>query len=262
MTTDKQPTILRGLTVLEKVVQAQRPISATELIDELDLPKPTVNRILQQLEEEGLLQREPINKRYIPGVRTWDMALGIVSHKTLGAPRHAILRALSEEIGETCNCTILDRDHTIYFDRVEANWPYRIQLPIGSQLPLHCTASGKLFLAHMTTRQRRRFITAAPLKSYTHSTITDPDHLMGELKRIESDDVGVDNEEFMVGMVAIAVPVCNEAGNICFTLAVHAPKIRKSLDALREYIPQLQRAASAIALTYSGADTEDTYSSA
>jgi len=244
------PTILRGLIVLEKVVHAKRPVSATELIEQLDLPKPTVNRILQRLEEEGLLQREPIRRRYMPGPRTQEMALGVISNKTLGAPRHAILQALSDEIGETSNCTMLDRDHTVYFDRVEANWPYRIQLPVGSHLPLHCTASGKLFLAHMNPRQRRRLISAAPLKRFTDRTITDPELLMDELKRIEKDWVGVDNEEFMTGMVALAVPVFNAANEICFTVAVHAPTVRKPLEALRQYIPSLRQAAAAMATTY------------
>lgn len=244
------PTILRGLVLLEKVVQARRPISATDLIEELDLPKPTVNRILQQLEEEGLLQREPVNRRYMPGPRARDMAFGIMSNRALGAPRHAILQALSEEIGETCNCTMLDGDHTVYFDRVEANWPYRIQLPVGSKLPLHCTSSGKLYLAHMKPRMRQRLISAAPLKRFTDRTITDPQLLSEELKRIGEEGIGIDNEEFMAGMVAVAVPVFNAANEICFTVAVHAPTVRKPLEALRQYIPSLRQAAAAMASTY------------
>ena len=130
---NNHPTILRGLIVLEKVVQGQRPISSTDLTEELALPKATVNRILTQLEEEEMLQREPVSRRYMPGPRTRDMALGVMSNRALSAPRHAILQALSDEIGETCNCTMLDADRTVYFDRVEANWPYRIQLPVGTR---------------------------------------------------------------------------------------------------------------------------------
>ncbi|MCB1800348.1 MAG: IclR family transcriptional regulator [Gammaproteobacteria bacterium] len=256
MEKQNHPTILRGLIVLEKVVQAQRPISATDLLEDVDLPKPTLNRILQQLEEEGLLQREPVNRRYMPGPRTREMALGVMSNRAVGAPRHAILKALSEEIGETCNCTMLDGDHTVYFDRVEANWPYRIQLPVGSQLPLHCTASGKLFLANMSQRLRQRLINAAPLKRYTDRTITDPKLLNDELSRIELDGIGIDNEEFMTGMVAIAVPVFNASNNICFTVAAHAPTVRKPLEALRQFIPSLRRAAAAMAASYCAADEE------
>ena len=256
MEKQNHPTILRGLIVLEKVVQAQSPISATDLLEDVDLPKPTLNRILQQLEEEGLLQREPVNRRYMPGPRTREMALGVMSNRAVGAPRHAILKALSEEIGETCNCTMLDGDHTVYFDRVEANWPYRIQLPVGSQLPLHCTASGKLFLANMSQRLRQRLINAAPLKRYTDRTITDPKLLNDELSRIELDGIGIDNEEFMTGMVAIAVPVFNASNNICFTVAAHAPTVRKPLEALRQFIPSLRRAAAAMAASYCAADEE------
>jgi len=248
------PTILRGFAVIEKITEAQRPISAAELIELLGLPKPSVHRILQQLEDEGLVQREPINRRYLPGLRTQTLAFGIASHKVLGAPRHAILQALSDEIGETCNCTMLDGDRIIYFDRVESNWPFRIQLPVGSRLPLHCTASGKLFLAYMDPRQRKRLINAAPLERKTERTITDPELLTEELKKIAEEGIGIDNEEHLAGMVAIAVPVFNPHNEICFTIAVHAPKIRRSLEELRQYIPSLKRAAGAMAASYCSAE--------
>ena len=244
------PTVLRGFAVLEKVVEAQRPISASDLIEELGLPKPTVHRLLQQLEDEGLLQREPINKRYLPGARAHELAFGLATHKVFGAPRHAILRSLSDEIGETCNCTMLDGDSIIYFDRVETNWPFRVQLPVGTHLPLHCTASGKLFLAYMNSTQRKRLITAAPLARHTEKTITDPDLVLENLKLVKQEGIGVDDEENLAGMVALAVPVMNSKKEICFTIAVHAPKIRKSLEELRQYLPSLKRAAAAMTTHY------------
>jgi len=244
------PTILRGLAVLEQVIEARRPVSTTELITKVGLLKPTLNRILIQLEEEGFLQRDPIKKHFLPGPRARKLSFGIMTNEDLSAPRHAILQSLSDVVGETCNCTMLDGNHTVYFDRVEANWPYRIQLPIGSHLPLHCTASGKLFLAFMQVRQRRRLITAAPLKSFTKGTITDVKLLTDELKRIKSDGYGVDNEEFMDGMVAVSVPVFNDANEICFTVAIHAPTARKSLDELKEYFPALRDAATAMENSY------------
>ncbi len=247
---DGMPTILKGLVMLEQVVQAQRPIPATEIIEKLNLPKPSVNRILVQLEEEGFLQREPAHKRFLPGPRARQLMLSIMSNEVFGAPRHLILQALSDEIEETCNCTILDGNETVYFDRVEANWPFRIQLPIGSRLPLHCTASGKLFLAYMNPRKRKRLISSVPLKRYTERSITDPELLLEALERVKTDGVGVDNEELMDGMVALSVPVFNEQNEICFTVAVHAPKIRKSLDNLRQYLPSLHKAAGSMATIY------------
>ena len=129
----------------------------------------------------------------------------------------------------------------MYFDRVEANWPYRIQFPIGSHLPLHCTASGKLLLAHMDGRQRNRLLRAMPLARRTAHTITDPDALIERLKHIKATALGVDNEEFIAGMVAVAVPVFDAAGDVCFTVAVHAPTVRKPLAVLRSISPLYDR---------------------
>ena len=241
-----QPTILRGLMLLEAVAQARRPVSAADLIETLALPKPTVNRLLQQLERDGVLQREPVKRRYLPGPRAKQLAVDTLAHRSGGAPRHAILKALSAEIGETCNCALRDGAELVYFDRVEANWPYRIQFPVGSHLPLHCTASGKLLLAYMDSRQRNRLLRATPLEKRTARTVTDPDALIEQLKQIKAEAMGVDNEEFIAGMVAVAVPVFGPGGDVCFTVAAHAPTVRKPLAALRAHVPALRRAAEAM----------------
>ena len=238
--------LLRGLLILEKVATSSRALTVADLLEELDIPKPTVHRITAQLEEAGYLQYEPNNKRLTIGSRLKNIGFDVLTNRVSTAPRHAILRALSEEIEETCNCTMLDGDHTIYFDRVESDWPYRIDLKIGSHLPLHCTASGKLYLAHMPANQRKKLISAAPLKQYTERSITDRVQLEAELKLIKRDGIGVDNEEFVPGMVALAVPVFNAKNEICFTVAVHAPAIRKPLTLLRQYLPSLKRAAASM----------------
>jgi DNA-binding IclR family transcriptional regulator len=242
--------LLRGLLILGKVAESSRALTVSDLLEELDIPKPTVHRITSQLEEAGYLQYEPNNKRLTIGPKLKNIGFDVLTNRTSTAPRHAILRALSEEIEETCNCTMLDEDHTIYFDRVESHWPYRIDLKIGSHLPLHCTASGKLFLAYMPANQRKKLISAAPLKQYTERSITDPVQLEAELKLIKRDGIGVDDEEFVPGMVALAVPVFNSKNEMCFTVAVHAPAIRKSLALLRQYLPSLKRAAASMSSIY------------
>ncbi len=245
---------LRAFSILNYVVESNRPVSSADLISDLGLPKATAHRLAGKLEEEGFLQREPVRNRYLAGPRLHDFALAILSNKVLGAPRHAILAALAAEIGETCNCTMMDGDSIVYLDRVQTNWPYRIDLPVGTRLPLHCTASGKLFLAHLPKATRDRLIYNVPLPRQTDRTVTDPALLEEELERIAVDGVGVDNEELMPGMVAISVPVYDESNRMCLTVAVHAPTIRKSLTELRQYLPALRRSAAALSATYFGED--------
>lgn len=248
--TGSSSQLLRGLMVMQKVAQAQKPILIADLVEMLDIPKPSVYRIAAQLEEEGYLQRSPPDKHYTVGPHMKALAISILSNNTMGAARHAILEALSAEVGETCNCTMLDGHNTVYFDRVEANWPIKIQLNIGSRLPLHATASGKLFLAYMKPAERKRLLNAAPLSRNTERTVVSPELLEDELKRVRQEGVGYDNEEFLKGMVAVAVPVFDLSNRICFTVAVHAPTIRKQIDDLRHCIPSLRRAATALAHCY------------
>jgi DNA-binding IclR family transcriptional regulator len=242
-----QSTLIRGFVILEKIVQADRPLSSAYLAEELDLPKATVHRIAQQLEDEGLLQREPGGKRFTGGKRLRQLAMDTLFNAVLSAPRRAILQALSQEVGETCNLTVLDGNEIVYLDRVETNWPYRIHLPVGSHLPLHCTATGKLFLANMKPAARRRLLESLTLTRHTDLTITDVEALEEQLRKIADEGVGYDTGEYLEGMVAIAVPVIGADNRMCFAVAIHAPSARKSITELRQYLPTLRHAAARLA---------------
>ena len=105
-------TLLRGLAIMQAVANSSRPLSIADLVTELGLAKPTVHRIASQLEEANYLQRNPSDKRFVIGNQLKDFSTSILSNISIGAPRRAILEALSNEIGETCNCTMLDGYNT------------------------------------------------------------------------------------------------------------------------------------------------------
>lgn len=236
-------TLLRAFALIEELLKEDRT-TAADLCQRLDVPKPTVHRIIGQLEQEGLLQKEPDSRHLSPGPRLRKMALDILAQRSVGAPRRAILQKLATELGETCNITLLDGHELIYFERVEANWPVRIELPPGSRMPLHCTASGKLFLALMPLHRRKALLASLPLGVHTQNSITDRKLLEQEMEKIVENTLSTDNEELIDGMVAIAVPIYDEVGQVRATLAVHAPTTRKPLASLMEYAPVLRRAAA------------------
>lgn len=242
-----QSSLLRGLQILETIVQAERPLSSAYVAESLDLPKATVHRIAQQLEIEGFLQREPEGKRFTASQRLKRLAIHTLSNSSINAHRHAILKHLSQQVNETCNLTTLDGTHIIYLDRIETDWPYRIHLPIGSRLPLHCTATGKLFLAGMRRTQRQKIIHNTPLTAHTPLSMTEPAVLEEQLQRINKRGFSYDRGEYLEDMIAIAVPVRNPKRQICFAIAIHAPSSRRSLEDLYQYLPELRNAADSIA---------------
>jgi DNA-binding IclR family transcriptional regulator len=202
------------------------------------------------LEAAGLVMREPGARRYAPGPRLATLGRNVMLNGSVRAGRRAILARLVEEIGETCNFTMLDGAEVIYVDRVEAAWPLRMNLTSGSRVPLHCTASGKLLLALLPKASRERITGQLALTRYTDATITDRRQLSSELSRIRASRYATDKEEYHAGLVCVAVPVMNARERACATLAVQAPVSRMPLERALGHLPALRQAARAIAETF------------
>lgn len=238
---------VRALELLEYVSSVDRPVSASDIEHASDLPKATVHRLCNLLLDEGYLRRDIAGRGYEPGERLARLALQSLSNQRSQSESHAILEAVAAEIGETCNIAIPAATSMLYLDRVEAEWPLRIQLPTGSNVPLHCTASGKLYLANISPAKRERLISKLPLESKAPNTITDKAALTKALEKIYHDGFGTDNEEFIPGMVAVAVPIRNESGKLMATMATHGPVVRMSFETALGHVEKLQRAAREIA---------------
>jgi DNA-binding IclR family transcriptional regulator len=246
---DSSAAALRAFAILEAVAGADRPVSMTDVVEAVRLPKPTVYRLLALLEEALLVQREPSSKRYSIGPRASRFALDALANSATRGARHAILQRLVDDIGETCNFTILDGAEVVYLDRVETAWPLRMNLQSGSRVPLHCSASGKLLLAHQPRAARDRLLERLPLERFTDNTITSRAVLERELARIRTAGCATDNEEYITGLACVAVPVRIARGRVAAAVAVHAPVSRLPLDEALKHLPDLERAADALAET-------------
>jgi IclR family transcriptional regulator, acetate operon repressor len=243
------PPAIKAFAFLEAVANAQRPLSILDFSVLLNVPQPSAYRIVQMLVNEHLLAREPGSRRYAPGARLARLGLGLVSAWVRSAPRQAILRELSKSVGETCNFGILSGDNVVYLDRVEAAWPFGLRFEPGSRVPLHCTSMGKIFLSYLTVESRMRLIEVSSLHRYTANTITDPAMFERELKKIRECGISIDNEEFLAGVVCVAVPVRTPNGSVVAAIAVSAPVARMSLKMGLTHVPLLQEAAKKIEAT-------------
>jgi len=246
---DSGAAALRAFAVLETVASAERPVSMTDVVAAVGLPKPTVYRLLTLLADAMLVLREPSSKRYSIGPRAARFALDALTNSATRGARHAILQSLVDEIGETCNFTILDGAEVVYLDRVETAWPLRMNLQTGSRVPLHCSASGKLLLAHLPRAARARLLERLPLERFADSTITVRATLERELEGIRAAGRATDNEEYIAGLVCVAVPVRIARGRVAAAVAVHAPTSRLPLGEALEHLPDLKRAADALSET-------------
>ncbi len=239
----------RALLLLETIAKAEEPPTLNELMATIGLPKATTHRFVALLERLGFVQRATDGRHYEVGHRLLALSLEGMRRSFDLAPRRVILSALVKETGETCNITMLDGERLIYLDRVESDWPLQFRLTVGSRVPLHCTASGKLFLSLAPSSLRKALFRTQPFQRYTARTLTSTEQLEAELTRIRQTGVGTDNEEFMEGMAATAVPIRDSRGRICATVAVHGPITRLPLTRALALVPALKKAAKALEQT-------------
>ncbi|MGQ9371322.1 IclR family transcriptional regulator [Azospirillum sp. ST 5-10] len=254
---ERRPATDRMLAVLEMVAGAGRAVAVRDVADALDLPKPTAHRLVNALLERSLLARAVDRRAVTVGPKLTDLALDILRATMAQAPARTVLRALAHELGETCNIGVLEGGEVVYLDRVEAEGsPLRLNFGVGSRVPLHCTAMGKLFLATMPPAVRRRIVEGVRLEAHTAHTLSDPAALRAELARVAGRGWSVDDEEYIVGVFCLAVPVADAAGRTVAALAAQAPKARLSLDRLDEVLPRLRRAAAELGAVLGGEDAE------
>ena len=140
-----------ALTLLELVAQSERPVSLAALTEASGLPAVRAAHPVAAGRRRHAAASPPARATSAAGARD-----AMINSRC--GERHRILDSLVDEIGETCNCTMLDGDEVVYLDRVETAWPLRVNLQPGSRVPLHCSASGKLFLAHMRREARERLL--------------------------------------------------------------------------------------------------------
>jgi DNA-binding IclR family transcriptional regulator len=239
----------KAFSILEAITGTGKPVSLADIIRITGITKPTAHRIVALLTDMGLVDRDPTGLGLVEGAKMIDLA-----HRTLAsaAPRsfrRAILRGLSDEVGETCNYGVLSGAEVIYLDRVESKWPLGLRFEMGSRVPAHCTAIGKLLLSQIPEYELENLLKSAPLNRYTDNTLTDAAVLFENLQYIRRDEIGTDDQEFMNGVVCVAVPVAED--EICYGgLAVSAPEARMSLNQVLGFVPQMQRAARRLANTF------------
>ncbi|MDR4308711.1 IclR family transcriptional regulator [Chelatococcus sambhunathii] len=242
----------RILLLLEAVAGREEPATLAELTAAMGLAKATVHRLASLLVELRYLERTPDGKRYAVGARFAGAAAGALRSTLAWGPRRAVLRELVSRLNETCNITALDGGELVYLDRVESEWPLQIRLSVGSHVPLHCTASGKLFLAMSSAKIVRDLLSAGELPRHTPKTLVTPRDLQAALAQIRRDGFGTDDEEFIEGMTAVAVPIFSRSRTMIATVAVHGPKSRLPLSLALAHIPALREAANKLGAVLDG----------
>ncbi|GGS47361.1 IclR family transcriptional regulator [Planobispora rosea] len=229
----------RAAQLLVRVVEAGEPQPFTTLLTESGLPKSTASRLLSALERHGLLQRDrdgafrpgPVLARYASRSGSADLAVTAQPY----------LERIGGKTGETVNLAVLSGGAVEQIAQVDSSYLLGATNWVGLRVPLHCSALGKVFLAHGAAE-----LPGGPLERRTPRTLTDREELGRELAGIRRRGYGVAREELEPGLIAVAAAVRGGDGAVIAALSVSGPSVRLTPDRVTEIGELLTGEASAL----------------
>lgn len=220
--------------------------SLSELHLESGLPLPTIHRLLQTLVGLGYVRQGP-SRGYALGPRL--ARLGETATALIGRWSAPYLRELVERLGESTNVAVLDSDEVLYVAHVPGKHSMRMFTEVGRRAGVHCTAVGKVMLAHLPEQEALALLHRSGLPAYTTNTITGLPEMLTELEKVRQQGYALDNgeQEDAVRCVAVALP--GEA--LRAAVSMSGPVGRMDDAMIHKAVPLLRAVAAKIAKEWS-----------
>jgi len=238
-------SLQRGLSLLNLFAGAENALNFAEIAGLSNLPPSTLHRFLVNLESAGYLSCDD-GGNYRLGVSCvflGQAAVGSLDIRLLGKP---YLRELNRRTRETVHLTVRNSAAAVYVEKIDSPEPLRIHSRIGSSVPLHCTAVGKILLAYLPPAEQAPLLEKIELKRFTVNTASNLQELQAELQRVRKNGYACDLEEHEPHVRCIAAPIWDHTGAVHASLSVTGPAVRMTMARLRELAPSIQEAGLAI----------------
>lgn len=234
------PAIDKALEVLFHLHARPEPQRVSEIGRALGLPKSSVHRLLAALRRSDLVEQDD-EGRYRPGVGLLGLALGVLDREPLVVAGRSVLERHAEALGETLFLVAARGGKLLVLDKVEGTGLLRASPRVGSSVPAHASAVGKLYLAHAPASVELE----RPLPRYTPRTIVSARRLESEVQHARAAGYAVSRGEWIEGLSVFAAPVFQSERLIGAVCAAVASTRLPRLDE-RPFIQHLLQAAAAI----------------
>ena len=223
----------RVFDILEAFGHSGSKLGVTELGNLTGLHKSTVYRFLSALEVRGYVVREVETGKYSLGYRILELSKHVLDKLEIRQQAKLHLENLVQQCGETVYLVALESGETVYIDRVEGTKNLRLRSNIGSRGYAHSSASGKILLSEMPSRDLQKIVEEKGLIALTNSTITDFDDLVQALLTVREQGFAFDDIENEEDVRCIAAPIRDFRGKIIAAVSISGPSTRMTLERLK-----------------------------
>ena len=253
MDDNKSPDLLfnqsleKGLAVLSAFSAQHRTMTLPEVAAATDITKSSAQRMVYTLERLGYVRKHPQTRRYQLTPRVMQLGFNYLAADALVDMATPFVAELARTTGETSNLTEPDGTEMVYVARFVSAKFVPIHMPIGSRIPMYCTASGRAYLSALQEEQSREILAASKRVAHTEHTCTGLDEIASMLRQAYRQGYATNREELFLGDMNVASPIRSAHGQPLGAVHVVAPTSRWSLaEAEQRLAPAVIECARAI----------------
>jgi IclR family pca regulon transcriptional regulator len=231
----------KGLAIIEAFGIHGRPLTLSEAAQITGHSRASARRSLLTLQALGYVQSEGRYFRLAP--RVLRLGHAYVSSTTLMKTMQPVLEAISERTRESSSLAVLDGGDVVFLARAATRRSLSTGLGLGSRLPAHGAATGRVLLAALPPEEAERRLKRMARPRMTPNTCTGVDELMKMLKDVRVDGYAISDEELEMGVRSVAVPIQDASGQVVASMSIAASTRRRTLDnVLGSLLPELESA--------------------
>lgn len=233
------PSVRKAFLILRLISKANQGMGISDLAGSLEMSKGTVHGIISALDDLGALIRDPFSKKYMLGPTLFELGRSAYAELELGDIARPFMEKVMKQTGTSVFVGILNGRRVTILDVVESHYDFKITAPRGSTVPFLAGAVGKVFLAGMDKTQAAEII-GKGLPSFTEHSITDPDQYLLEIERTKKQGYAVDDEEYLVGVRAVAALLRGSESKgyaiwaVGFKSVLHDEKMNRLINGMME----------------------------
>jgi DNA-binding IclR family transcriptional regulator len=234
----------RGLKILELLAETGG-LSVSEVAARLGMHRSASHRFLATLRELGYVMQDP-SSRYRLTFKLFELGMRVVHTLEIRQVALPFMKELAEITHETVNMGHWDGKEIIYIDKIASQEILRLDLAVGSRVPVYCSALGKAILAFRPEEEVQAVLKTLSMNPLTPKTITDPEDLQRQLSRVKETGYAIDDEEMGIGIRCIAAPVFDYSGYPEYALSVEGPISRMTKEKVRSIKDEVTRICGAL----------------
>ncbi|MCK9508733.1 MAG: helix-turn-helix domain-containing protein [Pigmentiphaga sp.] len=229
----------KGLRIIESFGLEGRSMTLSEVAELTGLHRATARRALLTLQQLGYVEQH--GRRFQLTARTLRLGHAYIASNPLPRVAQPVLEAISERTRESASLAVLDGLDVVFVARAVSRRSLREGLFMGSRLPAHCSATGRVLLAGLSPEERAQRLLRMPRKALTRHTQTGLPELHALLDRVARQGYATTDEELEEGLRSIAVPVVDANQQLVAAISLVAFTRRDASleDAVERLLPEL-----------------------